>query len=138
MSDTPKFQLPIDIPACPCFDVADPNYAMGRCADVSKCAATMVQAMLELAKMEELCKHALPYVVEMFVISALCSISKINGPALEYGSKEMEWETERLLQGMEARVLARSRDVYARGRELGLTEEVAKAMYERDQKGSQS
>lgn len=136
MSDTLK--LPVDLPKCDCFSTDDPDFAMGRCADVSKCCHTMLTAFLKLAEMEQLCRHALPYFAEMFVISVLTSIAKTHGPALEYGSVEMEWEFERLLLGMETRVLARSRDVYARSRALGLTEATVKAMYERDQKRSQS
>lgn len=133
MSNTEKeLKLPVDLPKCECFSADDPIHVMSRCADVSRSCHTMVGAFLQLAQMENLCRNALPYFAELFIISVLTSIAKTNGPALEYGSQEIEWEVERLLNGMEARVLARSRDIHARSRELGITEEMIMAMRERD------
>ena len=127
--------LPVDLPKCECFKDDNPDFAMDRCADVGRCCHMLVTAFLQLAQMENLCRNALPYYLELFVISVLSSIAKTNGPALEYGSQEIEWEVEHLLKGMEARILARSRDIYKRGREMGLTEEVLRAMEERDLNG---
>lgn len=140
MSNTPKdeLRLPIDLPKCACFQFPDPHVVMSRCATTAQSCNAVAQAFNQMAHDDGLCVEALPYFLDLCVVSILTMIAKRQGPALQFGSREIEWEVERLLTGMEARVLARSRDTYDQSRQHGLTEEVVKAMRERGEKGDQS
>lgn len=109
MREESDFELPVNLPQCSCF-ATDRLFTMGRCAEVAGAGHQLCAAFHELTGRMELCPDALPFFLELMVLSLLTYVARSQGPALEYGSQEMEWETERLLHGMEARVLERSRD----------------------------
>jgi hypothetical protein len=105
---------------------------MTMCAEAADIAATLTKTFVKLAMSKGFCLTSLPYVMDIVLLSLAVSVGTSAAPAIEQGSQEAEWETERVLQGIEARVLARVRETYARGREAGLTAETVRAMRERD------
>lgn len=126
MSNTTS-KLPENLPQCECFQT-DVEFSWSRCAVVGSCTTVLCGAFHQLVVQEEICSRAMPYLMETVIISILAYTAKSQGPALEYGSEDIEREAERLLTGLEARVLARMRESYAAGRALGLTEENVRAM----------
>lgn len=130
IKDEIKLKLPSNLPKCGCFNSDDDAYTLLRCSGAAHGGHALCGAFDQVVRDMNLCAEAMPYLLELTLISVLAYMAKASGPALEYGSKEIEWESERLLDGMEARVLARMRETYARGREIGLTEEKARAMRE--------
>lgn len=133
--DDKTTKLPCDLPKCSCFEYPDIYVVLARTNDVARAAGEMCTTFIKVAGEAGLCRDALMFLVEIALVSLLTQVAKEQGPALKYGSKEIEWEVERLLAGIEGRVLARSRDVYGRAREMGLTEEVVRAMQERAAEG---
>jgi hypothetical protein len=127
--------LPDDLPKCGCFSSEtgdDVKFAWDRCVDVSRASNVMADAFRQMVVAEQFCPTAMPFFLEIATLSILTFIAKAQGPALEYGTQEIEWEVERLLGGLETRVLARSRETYAKAREAGITVEVVRAMRERE------
>jgi hypothetical protein len=122
-----ELKLPSNLPECSCFTTAD-LFTLTRCSEVSHGGQALCGAFDQVVRDAQLCTKAMPYLLELTLIPVLAYMARVNGPALEYGSKEIEWEAERLLAGLEARVLARMRETYAGGRELGLTEEKLRAI----------
>lgn len=120
---------PCDLPKCACFNTND-AITWNRCCSVAKAGHELCGGFMVLAEDEVVCKDALPYMLDLAIISITAYIAKTQGPALEYGSVEIQAESERLMTGLEARVIARMKDVYERARELGLSEEKVRAMYE--------
>lgn len=128
---------PTDMPDCACFSGDNEHAVMLRCADVATAAGAISAGFEEVAHHEQLCAKALPFLLETSIVSILTRIARAEGPALQCGTQEMQWEAERLLSGLEGRVLKRMRETYELGRELGMTEETVNAMRERDSSGGE-
>ena len=58
-----------------------------------------------------LCAETLPMLMEMSIIN-MAVIVAVQGTAIEMGSVEALWETQRVLKGIEQRVLDRLSDYY--------------------------
>lgn len=126
-----ELPAPVGLPDCPCFKLAP----WERCGDAARIAQALANEMIATASDLGLCRTSLPYVVEIAVVSMLTRVAREQGPALEYGSVEIESEVVRLLTGIEDRVLAKVRHVYGDARARGLTEEVVRAMYQKPEGG---
>ncbi len=137
MTTREQLSPPNNLPKCECFQTSE-AYTWSRCCDVGNAVQEMSGAFHHQVREKELCPVAVPYLLDLVIINLLAYVVRSQGPAIEYGSEDMEREVERLLSGLETRVLARNREAYAAGRKLGMTEEVVTAMRERTEKGSQS
>lgn len=132
--DYSKYTLPIDLPKCECFNTEE-GITTSRCADVADLSRLVCGIFHELMNEKNLCKAAMPYAMDMAVISMLALAARTEGPALEYGSEEIERESMRIFAAMVESVPKRAADIYARGRAMGITEETIKAMTEASKKG---
>lgn len=126
-----ELPVPVGLPDCACFRIVP----WERCGDAARIAQDLASELVATASDLGLCRTALPYVVEVAIISMLTRVAREQGPALEYGSVEIESEVVRLLTGIEERVLAKVRHVYGDARARGLTEEVVRAMYQKPDGG---
>lgn len=105
-------------PDCPCFN--DPRtkvHVMSNMVALSQAfGAMLVQGSHEA----QICHKAMPEVFEMAIIN-MATIIALDGTIIEMGSQEAQWETERILTGLEGRLLERVREYYRMVREQGLT-----------------
>lgn len=129
MSDAQKTKLPDNMPQCECFRTNE-EYAWTRCADVGNINYTMGEAFHRLIVHEQLCPESLMFALETTITSLLGYIAKAKNPTMKYGTVEIERESELLLAGLEARVLACARNAYNGARQAGLTEENVRALRE--------
>lgn len=67
-----------------------------------------------------LCDETLPYILENLIIN-IATIIALKGTIIEMGTQEAQWETERVLAGIEGRVVARLRSYYEESRHRGIT-----------------
>jgi hypothetical protein len=120
--DDKRAALPPNLPRCDCFDFEDdPECTMGRCAQAAKIASRMAAVLVSLAKSNDFCKDALPFMVDTLNI-VLATHMATQGTAIERGTKEARWETERVLKGIEARLMRVLDYQYTLSDRLGLTE----------------
>jgi hypothetical protein len=104
-------------PDCPCFEnpVTHDIMMTNMVAVVQSIGALLVAG----ARSAHLCEKTLPVVMEMAIIN-MATILGTRGTAIELGSQEAQWETERVLTGIEGRLMERVRVYYEMARELGL------------------
>lgn len=131
----PKGVFPPDLPKCSCFDPRiSEALAWDSCARVANIVQVTGGAITVAAADQGLCKESLPFLLDMLVINVMAYVVT-SGTAIEMGSQEAQWETERLVAGMEERLLRSVRHVYDEGRKFGLTREKVMAMREREAQG---
>lgn len=116
-----------DLPNCTCFNFENEEYSKGRMYAAANLGHQMIAAFDHLVASSEFCDKSLPYLMDMVVICLAVRLGTL-GTAIEDGTQEAQWETERVLTGLEARVLARVRWMYDFGRKHGLTAEKVRAM----------
>lgn len=126
----PKGAFPPDLPKCGCFDPRNSEaLAWDSCARVANIVQAIGGAITVTAAEQGLCKESLPFLLDMLTINVLAYVVS-SGTAIEIGSQEAQWETERLVTGTEERLLRAVRHVYEEGRKFGLTREIVRAMRE--------
>ena len=137
MNTETKFKLPPNLPKCKCFS-QDKLLSMRMCADGGEIAHYAVAAFQYAFNESNFCPEAMPFVVESMIVGLLAVVIKRQGPAIEYGTEEMERESLRLLTGLEQRVRDMAVHSYAEARRLGITQEKIDAMREAEKGGLQS
>lgn len=133
MTTSDDMPLPVNLPDCACFTQHSPAVIHDKCSTIANHCHMLVGVWVAILEAENMCTKSMPYFLELLLVALLTSITKTNYPKLEYGSEALEAELEKFLSGLEDRVRVRSRDIYKRGRDAGLTEEVVMAMRERDE-----
>lgn len=136
MTEKPKFETdedkraaaPPNAPKCACFDfMDDPDNAMKSCADASFIATQLVTVMFKVVKERDFCEKSIPFIMDTLIIIVATHIG-IKDTVIEMGTPEAQWETERVLTGIEARLMAVLKYQYELSKKLGLTEARVKAM----------
>ncbi len=122
------FKLPLDLPKCECFQTHDT--ALVRCAMASQIAGTAGKALMTVALEQDFCRDSIPHILDMVVLSLMTHVVMYE-TAIECGTQEALWETERLITGMEERLIRTARHLYEESKALGLTAEKVQAMRER-------
>lgn len=85
-------------------------------------------AFLKLAS-EQLCKPSAQEALEQMILVIATGLA-INGTIIEPASQEAVWETERILKGIEKRLLGQLNFCFDKSNEFGMTKEKAKATFE--------
>lgn len=117
-----KAVAPPNVPRCDCFDFEDdPECAMGRCAMAAEIANRIAGLLVSSAKQTDFCHDSLPFMIDTLNI-VLATYMATHGTIIERGTPEAQWETERVLRGMEARLMAVVKYQYKLSNKLGLTE----------------
>jgi len=137
MNTEDKFNLPPNLPKCECFK-RDKLFTLHMCGDGSQIAHYGVAAFQSAFDAGDLCAEAMPFVMECMIVGLLAVIIKRQGPAIEFGTEDMERESLRLLTGLEQRVRDMVVHSYAEARRLGITQEVIDAMRAAEDGGLQS
>lgn len=119
----------LSIPECACFESKEG--AEFRSAQITQVVQGIGCYMVEGASMNGLCDKTFPLILENAIIQ-MATIIAIKGTAIDMGSQEAQSETERVLNGIEEKVLNRLRAYYDEARSLGVTEEVARAMFSKN------
>jgi hypothetical protein len=78
---------------------------------------------------ELLCKESAQSAFEQIILIIATGLA-INGTAIDAGSQEAHWETERVLKGIESRLMGQLKYCFDKSNELGMTKEKAKATFE--------
>lgn len=98
-------------PTCKCF--ADENDGDGRArASAIIAAQQMSFHLVSVLKQNDLCQNAAQYVLEHSILNMVTFLA-IAGTAIDEGSQEAEWETDRILTGIETRLRERVKELYA-------------------------
>jgi hypothetical protein len=99
-----KFDIDvIPEPGCGCFeDENTRNHALSRVIGV---AATTSNIMFKLCMEQSLCLSASKLVMHELILSCMTIFMSEEAPAIELGSQEALWESERHIAGIEKRLL---------------------------------
>lgn len=108
------------MPKCECF--SDPEVAKIQTMQCVLISQAVGATLRKFAEKVGICKDAMPYLMDLAVINMAVLVG-IEGTAIEHGSQEAQWETERVLTGIEARLMERVREYYAEAQRLGLKRE---------------
>lgn len=96
-------------PTCECF--ADENDGDGRARAIIA-AQQMSFHLVSVLKQNDLCRNAAQYVLEHSILNMVTFLA-IADTAIDEGSQEAEWETDRILTGIETRLRERVKELYA-------------------------
>lgn len=120
----------MELPKCECFQTGDEFctiLAKSRCSAI---ANEMGNAMVRGANETSMCNATLPFIMDISIIN-MAVIVALKDTIIEMGTQEAERETVRVLTGIEERVIALAREIYAEARERGVTAETVRAMREK-------
>lgn len=110
--------MTVSKPDCDCFK--DPATEPVATANMVALVQAFGNMLGQGSRAANLCEKAMPMVLELAIIN-MSTIIALNGTVIEMGSKEAEWETVRVLTGIEARLMERVALYYGEARKLGLT-----------------
>lgn len=115
------------LPKCECFQDDDTMViAFAKANIIAQNVGAMFGSAAETLNM---CRDSAPLILELAMINML-TIAATANTIIEQGTDEALWETERVLEGFEARVLKRVRAMYAMAKADGMTAEKMQAMHD--------
>jgi hypothetical protein len=115
---------PLNLPKCTCFNFdEDPDFAMKQCACATQMTGQLAGELMHDMMDAHMCRVAMPFVMENLIIQLVTQLA-LMGTVIEAGTNEALWESERVLNGLEARVLAQMRHAYEHAQKRGLTQKI--------------